>query len=420
VRTVELAASHNLQVELTLFDGWQDYQAIEESESWVRAVLAPFAGTPEIAYIDLHNELPTMTDAYAAAWARALVPYVKSIDDGVPVTISASISSGIGPLQALIATLATDPPDLYDVHYYGDAADAYPVLAAAKQAVAGTPLIIGETGFATSPDYGWAQGLGSNESSLDSYQDYYFRMVDAAAESLSLPPAAPWILYDMPGQGDTEWGHHMGILLADGVPKPAASTLARIFSGEAPSAWFNNSFEQGGSLPAIWRRWLPGEAQFALDRRVAHSGDASARISHAGGDHRTGCPAFSVAPIATIHSATPYTASVWARGRSSFGLSRIVLAWSDSSGHYIASSPSQPLPQGNTPWTMLSVAAVPPAGASAVEIELQVCEDPGTTWFDDVSFSPIASASRRGGGASRVGNVRPLHGAQARRRADRR
>ena len=34
-----------------------------------------------------------------------------------------------------------------------------------------------------------------------------------------------------------------------------------------------------------------------------------------------------------------------------------------------------------------------PAGAAAVEINLQVCENPGTTWFDDVSFSPAAQAA---------------------------
>jgi hypothetical protein len=221
-------------------------------------------------------------------------------------------------------------------------------------------------------------------------------MIELDARSLGLAPAAPWILYDMPGQGGTRWGYHMGILTADGAAKPAAGVIEQAFAGAPLAASFNNGFEQSAghpALPALWRRWLPREARFQIDRHVAHSGSASARIEDARGDHRLGCPAFYAAPIAAIQAGREYTAGVWARGREQRGKARIVLVWTDATGRYLSSSDSVQLPSGNSAWTHLSVSATPPAGASAVEINLQVCEDPGTTWFDDVSFSPAPSAA---------------------------
>jgi hypothetical protein len=390
-QTVRLAAAQGLTSELTLFDGWSNYAAITESKTWVDEVLAPLDGSSEIAYIDLHNELPADTNPAALVWAQTMVPYVQSIDGGIPVTVSTSISSGTAPLQALIHGLAATPPNLYDVHYYGNAADAYPVLSEAKTLAASVPLFVGETGFATDPSYGGAEGLQPDEPSLEAFQDYYVRMVENATKALTLPAAAPWILYDLPGQGNTEWGHHMGILHANGTPKAAATTISEIFAGGTVPAAFNNGFEENTGSPAmpnIWRAWLPQDASFAIDKTVVHTGNASARIEHAGGSHLTGCPAFYAAPIAAIKTGVKYTAGAWVRGADAAGLSRVVLTWTNSTGRYVASSDSPALPAGTTTWQALSVTAKPPARATAVEINLQVCENPGTTWFDDVSFSP--------------------------------
>jgi hypothetical protein len=388
--TIALAAAQGLRVELTLFNEWHSYAAIAESRTWASEVLAPLAGDPDIAYLDVHNELPTRSPA-ALTWARALVPYVKSIDGGIPVTVSTSISSGTAPLETLVRALGASSPDLYDVHYYGNAADAYAVLRQAKRVAGPVPLFVGETGFATSPTYGWARGLPSDAASLEAFQDYYYRTIETATDALGLPAAAPWILYDMPGQGEAGWGEHMGILRADGSAKPAAATLSSVFAGQAPETSFDNGFEQSSTrqdLPLIWRRWLAPEANFAVDHTVAHSGSSSARISHSRGNHTSGCPAFYTAPIAAVSAGTTYTARAWAKGAAGAGLTRVVLVWSNREGRYVGSSTSAPLPPGNTDWTLLSVSAQPPSGAEAVELDLQVCEDPGTSWFDDVSFSP--------------------------------
>ena len=389
--TISLAAESGLRVELTLFDEWHNFGAVAQSEAWARELLTPLRADPRIAYIDLHNEIPADTNPVSLAWAQAMVPFTKLVDGGIPVTVSTSISSGVAPLEALARGLSATPPDLYDVHYYGNPADAYPVLAQAQRAAGSVPLFVGETGFATDRTYGWARGLAPDPASLDAYQSYYYRDVEHAALSLGLAPAAPWILYDMPGQGGTTWGEHMGILSSDGVPKPAALTLASIFSTETSTADFNNGFEQVSGarpMPMIWRPWMPGAARFAADRSVSHSGSWSARISRAAGSHLSGCPAFYVAPIAAINPASTYTAGAWVRGQSAAGLTRVVLVWSDSAGHFIGSTASVPMSPGTSGWQHLVVGTRPPALASAVEIDLQVCENPGTSWFDDVTFAP--------------------------------
>jgi hypothetical protein len=132
---------------------------------------------------------------------------------------------------------------------------------------------------------------------------------------------------------------------------------------------------------------MPTEAEFSVDRDVAHDGTASAEIEDAKGDHSTGCPAYYVAPITAVRDGSTYTASAFAKGDRAKGLSRVALVWSDAAGHYVATSTSEPMPNGTTGWKKLTVSAQPPPGARALEIDLQVCENPGTTWFDDVALN---------------------------------
>jgi hypothetical protein len=171
-QTIAIAAKYGLRVELTLFDGWQEYEDLAGSKAWASQLLSTLAGDPRIAYIDLHNELPADTDAAALRWAATMIPFVQARDGGIPVTVSTSISSGPAPLRALVDRLRSSPPDLYDVHYYGNAQTAFAILRQAKGLAGKTPIFVGETGFATDSSYGWAEGLhgarGSSRQPVDS------------------------------------------------------------------------------------------------------------------------------------------------------------------------------------------------------------------------------------------------------------
>lgn len=414
-KTVSLAAAHGLKSELTLFDGWNDFSDIAGSETWLSKLLAPFRGDTQLAYIDLHNELPTDTDPTALQWAVAMVPYAKRIAGGVPVTVSTSISSGIQPLWALVTALAHTPPDLYDVHYYGKIDHAFSALSQAKALAGRVPLFVGETGFATNPSYLWATGLASDQRSLDAYQRFYLQTVEYATSALALPPAAPWILYDFrpgamnPGSDMPPYEYHFGLLSTAGDLKPAGEFIRQFFGSGRVDQSFNNGFEdlnESGTLPTLWKLWEPSEATFSVDHKIVHSGNVSARIDDAGGSS-AGCPGFYTYPITAVRPGAKYAASAWAKGRDGAGTARVVLAWFNADDKYIGQNESSSLSSGTTGWTRLSVGGEAPAGAAAVELHLTVCNNPGTTWWDDATFAgpplPVQAKPKRSGHKHRNG-----------------
>jgi hypothetical protein len=119
---------------------------------------------------------------------------------------------------------------------------------------------------------------------------------------------------------------------------------------------------------------------------VAHSGRASARISHSTGDP-SGTPAFFISPTDPFVAAGQlHVARVWARGRRASGRTRIALAWFSGAGTYLGSTASAPLPHGTTTWRLLTVRARAPAGSAYVQIHLESSNNTGTVWFDDVSY----------------------------------
>lgn len=384
---ITMAQSAGLKVQLTLFDWWGNYSDLAGSKQWAGAVLAPWAGNPAIAFVELQNEIPVDANG-ALAWAQQMIPYLKSVDGGLPVTVSVDSLSN---LQALVAALHANPPDFYDYHYYGSAALAYADLQQASNLAAPAPLFIGETGIssALSPT---SSDLPNTTPAREAYQDYFYRAVEQAAQGLGLPEVAPWVLSDfVPGslawEAPTSKEYDYGLFHTDGSPKPIAGSVSAAFAGSPVDTSFNNGFENcAGGTPADWLLFHPAQAQFACDSTVAHSGTASARISDSTGDP-TGVPAFYTSPVdAHVAPGQVYTASVWARGANLGGRTDIALAWFDAHDAYLGSITSPLLPTGTTGWTQLTASGTAPAGAAYVQIHCQSAFNPGTAWFDDVTF----------------------------------
>jgi hypothetical protein len=393
-----LAAKHGLRLKLTLFGLWSDFSDVAGSKHWVQSILAPYRDSPQIAYIDLYNELDlanTLAPNWNAnlIWARNLVPFVRNLMGSIPITISLSNTVPTRGLQQLKD--ARIPIDFYEVHYYGAPELAYQAFADDLRAVGGAPLFIGETGYPTQP----ASGPDPDSHTQDwftEYQDQYLRTVQYAASKLGLPDIAPWTLYDYSPQAFQGTGvsapnqasYTYGIYWSDGIAKPAASAVAEIFGGMAPDLSFNNGFENsdGSGLPANWSIWQPGSATFALDTTVSHSGTASARISNSGSGV-SGEPGFYVAPVKPIQAGQTYSAGVWAEGVRASGTNRLELSWFDANNDFLYSQFSASLDSGTTGWTWLSVSGIAPANAAYVQIHLVSADNSGTVWFDDVTFN---------------------------------
>jgi hypothetical protein len=394
-QVVALAARYDLKVHLTLFDGWNQYTDIVGSKRWVNAVVQPYAGDPRISIIEVQNEMP-LNAAGSLTWARTMIPFIQSIDGGIPVTIS---ESGLARMKILVNALLTTPPDFYDFHLYEYDGRIYYTLEQVKALLHGAAFFIGETGYSTyaQSQVGFA-GTAHNTVAQEAQQEYYYRMVFLAAENLGLPFPAPWTLSDFsltafpgPAQPATILQAYFGLWRLDGSSKPAAATVARLLAGGPIETSFNNSFEQsdGHGLPTLWRteqNAAPGfTATFAWDTTVAHSGRASVRIS----DNTTSpsCVAsFFLNPVQYVVPGQTYTVSVWAKGLRATGRSYASIAWFDATGNVLSQSASPGFPLGTYNWQIRRLIARAPAQAAGMEIHLNSQGNSGTVWFDDVSF----------------------------------
>jgi hypothetical protein len=390
---ITLAAAKGLKVQLSLFDQFSNFSDISGSETWANEILERFAGSPDIAFIDLHNELDspsTLGRPVVYRWIDALLPAVENDAKGIPVTLSVSHPQNIQKMRAAL----TVEPYFWDLHYYSPDSLAYTIMQQAIRAAAPLPVFVGETGFSTAGDA--PAGLPAGEASMEAYQAHYYQVVEQAALSLGLGAASPWDLYDftqaaIPGQQQPEQ-YAFGLLGTNGAPKPAAEVIRKLFRSETVSQDFNGEFTQpvttpGGRLPAVWRIWQPDQGHFAWDPSVGHKSPGSARISDSAGAGGS-MPAFYTVPVQPqVTTKHWYRVTAWVRGRTATGSTVVNISWFNDAGVYMSGVNSPSLQAGDTSWTELQVAGAAPNGAAFAEIWLKSAHDTGTVWFDDVSWT---------------------------------
>jgi hypothetical protein len=403
-QTVDIAGQKGLRVHLTMFflDKVTCYTDIAGSQTWAKAVLAPFAHDSRIAFIELHNEIDT-TNAAAMSWARTMLPYLRTVVEGsIPVTVS--VTGDISTtFPSLISQLGSSQPDFYDVHLYTYAPwEAYHQLQAAKDAATaqGRALLIGETGTSTfAGQFLGYPSFANTETGYEAWQNYYLRLNFLASSALGLPPPGPWILSDYAlgsDSGDSTDGdqYHFGLYHSDGSPKASAATVSTFFGSGALDTSFNNGFEQydmsnGYNQPELWAGDTPTQASYEDDTTVSHSGCCSAKIWNSGASTKN--PGFYLSPVANIIPGSSHMASAWVKGQSATGTTQICIQWlphgdakqgpTDAGTMACGGSLS-----GTTSWKQISVTSVAPAGTASARILLQSGHNTGAAWFDDITF----------------------------------
>jgi hypothetical protein len=386
---VASARSHGLKVQLTLFDKWGGYADLAGSTSWATTVLTPYRNDPEIAFVELRNEVDP-ADAGEMRWVRSELPVVKGLAGSIPVTVSVTGSDTSAVLTALKTALGPAQPDFYDVHYYGNPSDAYAQLAQDKAIASPSALFVGEVGMSTAPVPGQTEAL------TESAQDMFLRSVEWATEALGLPGAAPWMLQDLaagaiPSQGQMASDQsHYGLLRVDGSDKPAALSIAQFFRTGVVSTQFNGAFaDESGGQPLDWTPYDAAQGTLTWDGTVSHSGAGSVSLSNTGGSS-TAVPAYETSPIIVpTHPGQTFQATAWAMGSAATGSNLIAISWFDANRVYLGQAESAHLPSGTTPWEQLTVTSAAPPGAAYEEVHLKSAHNTGTVWFDDVTFAAL-------------------------------
>ena len=386
--TLNIAASEGLGVQLTLFDLWNSYAEVEQSRTWLKQLLDPYASDPEIQLIEIKNEIDP-SNAAEVTWARALLPTLRSVMPRTPSTVSVSGAEGPAGFAQLRSELTGSPLDVADIHLYGDDTNAYGWMLAAKRAAGPLPLLIGEAGYpVTASRY-------SGPEAGELRQAQWFSVVFAAARAAGIPPPAPWTLYDFkPGaipalvkdQVQNPNAYSYGLYSATGQWRPAVWVVERAFAGQGVAFSDSTSGLSGMNSLLVWTPYLPQLGELAYDPNVGYLRPGSVRLS---GTRlgQAGAPSFTLVPA---HPAIPgqlWTVSVWAKGINVNGVAQLSLSWFDSAGTYLGEVHSNLLPSGNPPWTGLVVRTRVPPDAAAIELFLKSYDVAGTVWFDDVHIA---------------------------------
>jgi hypothetical protein len=398
---IELAAGHGLRAQLTLFD-WHsaDYADIAGSQSWARAVLAPYAGDERLACVELKNEIDTENPA-ALVWARNMIPFLQELLGRIPVTISVEGMHPLRHLNALKRALGAANPDFYTAHYFGGGGEnAYWQLTELKRAVAPVPLWLGETGYPSAVGFAGYGDLPPSVQAQEAAQAHFLKTLGWAAWRAGLPPIGIWTYSDfepgaIPGPPVQEAEYHFGLFRTDGSAKPAASVVRSLFTKSKPSLAFDNGFEspvvdaQGRPFPAEWSARVSSNVVAAQDASVARTGHASALLRSL--DGRPGDGFLYVTPVAAaVPSGATVRASVWVLRRSPGAEIRLGIDWLNSDGRHYRTRETRLATSGSA-WTQLVITARRPRAARSLRILLRTARSPGSVWFDDVRFSVAGS-----------------------------
>jgi hypothetical protein len=372
---VTMAGARGMTVRFTLFDWWDGYSDVTNSVNWATTLLTPYRNDSRVISVELQNEF-NPSDTAAVAWAKKVVPAVRSAFSTMPLTFSVDGTTGIPGMTKIKSVLGSTPVDFYDFHFYGNSERALAMIKQAQAAVAPAPVVIGEVGLNT---------LQNTEGE----QAAFLARVFQAAALAGVQSVSPWTLTDFT-QGaipDSQVAklpaqYSYGLYRTNGTAKPAAAVVKAAWTATAmPADLLDNGFEAAAGQTA-WRPFLPELGLGVKTQSQVRSGKWSLSFTNTG-KNTSGVPSWRVAPITAVQPNQKWHAEVWARGNAGTGTNQIALSWFDVNDKWLGGASSANLPAGTTNWTKLAVDGTAPAGAASMQVHLKSGDNDGTIWFDD-------------------------------------
>lgn len=398
---VSLAKNAGLKVVLSIFDkypyvpavlnGWTDTSS---AKAWMTSVVGPYQSDPEIAYIEMRNEIPSPgydspcpagSGVLAAAWLNTMMPRLRALAGTDPIVLSQNHGvAGYESLDAAVGPAAK--PDAYSFHFYDVPGLLYGQLTALQQNVS-RPVFVGETGYstATSNTTGGGAGLAPNTVVRDAYQSWYLQSVASVTSALGIGMPGLWQLWDTPSASST-YESDFGLYddsSGTPIPKPAVPVVASVFASaaagvpvSAPS--LNGTFSDPGTatsteVPSPWNSYyIIGQTSGS-----SAAGGRSVCVTRAGMDSYF----FEILPLAGVTGT--HTLSAWSYGGN--GYTSIAIRWLNLSGSPLGPDVRVFQQSLGSTWSQMTVNGLAPLGASTAEIILQ--SDTASNCFSNVSFS---------------------------------
>lgn len=220
-QTLDIAASNDLKVIITLFDFYGDYSLKDWTLTHRHAeqIVTALRDHEALLAWDIKNEpdldFDSRGEATVKAWLQQMVSEVKSWDNQHPVTIGWSSPEAAKNLSEVV--------DFVSFHYYLEPLDFRDYYEDLKNSVPDKVLVLQEYGY-TSYDGFWNAYLGSEEDQVAYYQKMQQML---HAESI---PFLFWTLYDFETVpkavvGSLPWRkarqRHFGLIDIEEKPKEA-------------------------------------------------------------------------------------------------------------------------------------------------------------------------------------------------------
>ncbi|WP_046758606.1 cellulase family glycosylhydrolase [Kordia jejudonensis] len=186
-QVLDAAATKKLQVVLTLFDFYGNYEILDWTltQRHAETIVSRFKNHTAIVAWDIKNEpnldFESRGKQNVLAWLESMISLIKSIDSTHLVTIGWSNTESAHLLQ--------DKVDFVSFHYYNAAADFMRHYANLKAKITDKPIVLGEFGQSSYGGF-WKPFSGSEQK-----QATYFKEMQAMlkAENISF---LSWTLYD--------------------------------------------------------------------------------------------------------------------------------------------------------------------------------------------------------------------------------
>jgi Domain of unknown function (DUF4832)/Domain of unknown function (DUF4874) len=440
------AKTVGMKIHLTLFDYFGNYGHIDDSKTWINAVLGALPDFDSIVQIETQNEAPfyygsdgddtrgavsysgsydagwtlsestsNLTGYVATIWTSLMIPYIRSVAPGIPVT--ASCGYGYDDLAAWyeFANGQAFEPDWWDWHCYPGLITQ--VWAGIQQAISVTgnnpaKLAFGETGYTTAPT--GTQGTAQAQQ----YQADFLQTVRWTCARLGLPDPSPWILFDIEDCPQfSPSGQTFGLYTTADAIKISGQMYQSAAPGSAvPPVGLNGTMQgttqtdtNGNTLPPRWFAYKGqgiGDAAPAqpititVSDSVTYDGNPTVVLtaSSSGMSNDDNSPALQANPctLPLIYPGTGYTFSIALQASGNYqgtGISGnpgicpyLEVSWYDGEDNYLSSTSGAQLTLTGS-FAVYSLNATAPADAANASLFLNAGYNAGTIWAGGATWA---------------------------------